>query len=122
MTRILSILLLSIFLFQNFTKVFILANYQLNKEYIAANLCENKNKPQLNCEGHCQLKKQLEKDEKQQQSPVNPIKEKNEVQLCADKKSSFSFFPSLILTETAPFENSYISGKHLLSVFHPPTA
>jgi hypothetical protein len=33
--------------------------YDLNKEYIATNLCENKDKPAMHCSGKCHLKKQL---------------------------------------------------------------
>lgn len=36
-------------------------HYQLNKAWIAANLCENKNKPAMNCNGKCHLRKQLAK-------------------------------------------------------------
>lgn len=35
--------------------------FVLNKEYIAANLCENKDKPAMHCSGKCHLKKQLNK-------------------------------------------------------------
>lgn len=37
--------------------------FNLNQEYIAAELCENKDKPELGCEGHCYLEKQIEKAE-----------------------------------------------------------
>jgi len=122
MIRILSILLLFMFLFQNFSKVFIIANYEINKEYIAENLCENRSKPTMHCNGQCHLKKQLQEDEKKQESPANPVKEKNEVQICSGKNAIFFLSPSPILVEKASFRNSYISSKHLLSVFHPPTA
>ncbi|HOA38960.1 MAG TPA: hypothetical protein PLQ32_01080 [Flavihumibacter sp.] len=36
--------------------------YALNKDYIAANLCENRNKPAMKCFGTCQLEKQLAKN------------------------------------------------------------
>ncbi|RAJ05167.1 hypothetical protein LX64_02321 [Chitinophaga skermanii] len=39
----------------------LLLEYNLNQAYIAANLCENKNKPQMHCNGKCHLKKQLNK-------------------------------------------------------------
>lgn len=34
-------------------------NYAINKEYIARKLCVNKDKPKMNCNGKCHLKKQL---------------------------------------------------------------
>ena len=36
-------------------------DYAFNKDYIAENLCENKEKPKLKCEGKCHLKKEVEK-------------------------------------------------------------
>ena len=36
-------------------------NYLLNKEYIAKNLCVNKDKPESHCEGKCHLVKELKK-------------------------------------------------------------
>lgn len=35
--------------------------YNLNKEFIIAELCENKDKPELKCNGTCHLAKQIEK-------------------------------------------------------------
>lgn len=39
----------------------VFSSYFANKAYIAAVLCVNKDKPQLQCEGKCYLKKQLSK-------------------------------------------------------------
>lgn len=39
-----------------------LAEYALNYDYIVENLCENRDKPILNCNGKCFLAKQLAKE------------------------------------------------------------
>ena len=36
-------------------------DYSINQEYISSVLCENLDKPQLECDGKCYLKKQLKK-------------------------------------------------------------
>ncbi|EDO25943.1 predicted protein, partial [Nematostella vectensis] len=41
----------------------VIAWYEINKDYIAAELCENKDKPELQCAGKCYLKKQIDKVE-----------------------------------------------------------
>ncbi|MEO9512131.1 MAG: hypothetical protein ABJN84_17950 [Flavobacteriaceae bacterium] len=47
-----------------------LAEYALNYDYIVENLCENKEKPMLNCNGKCFLAKQLAKESgKEKKSP-----------------------------------------------------
>jgi len=49
--------------FQAMIKVAIIGWYELNKDYIAKNLCENRNKPKMKCCGKCYLRKQLKKAE-----------------------------------------------------------
>lgn len=61
---IISILLLFILSFSIGLKTIVVLQWQLNKEYIAKNLCENRKKPNSCCEGKCQLKKRLSKVDK----------------------------------------------------------
>ena len=44
----------------------IIAQYQLNKEYIARVLCENRTRPALHCNGQCYLAKRLKAQQDQQ--------------------------------------------------------
>jgi hypothetical protein len=57
--RYLSIALLFCFLTPLFLKVGILSNYLVQYKYYVDVLCENKNKPELKCNGKCQLAKEL---------------------------------------------------------------
>jgi hypothetical protein len=44
-------------------------DFEIRRDYIVANLCENRNRPQLNCNGKCYLAKKLaalEEQEKKQ--------------------------------------------------------
>jgi hypothetical protein len=120
MKQIFVIFLSSVILLQSLSKLIIIADYEVNKDYISKILCENRNKPMMHCNGHCQLKKKLNKDEKQQQSSANPLKEKSEVHIFANYNSTLSPLSFLFLTESIPFNSSPNSSKHLLSVFHPP--
>lgn len=61
----------------------VLLNYQINKEYIAKNLCENKDKPEMNCCGKCVVKKALEKDT--QKNKMNFTKENEIAKFCSRK-------------------------------------
>lgn len=58
----------------------ILAHYEINKEYIAKNICENKEKPRSTCNGKCHLAKELNKQDKKENSAPVSQKEKFEVQ------------------------------------------
>lgn len=58
-----------------------LAEYVVNYDYIIENLCENRDKPQLNCDGKCYLAKQLAKEsEGKQKNPFDGEKSKTEIQ------------------------------------------
>jgi hypothetical protein len=70
LNRSISIFLLLAMLGANFSRIFVYAGFELNRSYIAKELCENRNKPELHCNGKCFLKKKLqaaeEKEKKQE--------------------------------------------------------
>ncbi|RIJ33517.1 hypothetical protein [Pontibacter oryzae] len=45
--------------------------YELNKEYIIQNLCVNRDKPQLQCEGKCHLSKSVKAANQESQDQTN---------------------------------------------------
>lgn len=103
----------------------IIAWYQINKEYVATVLCENKDKPELNCCGKCYLNKQLKKTE--DNSPASKQMPKTE-------KAEFSPFIATVNTfVNTPFNpdaslihhERYTPPKGYdvpVAVFHPPSA
>jgi Na+/citrate or Na+/malate symporter len=62
-----SILLLLSLLTTSFANLFVFAGFELNQKYIAAELCENKNKPELHCNGKCFLMKKLKQAQDKEQ-------------------------------------------------------
>ena len=62
MSRLPALLLAGIIAFQAFYNVGVLGYWLANRDYIAANLCENRARPQLHCDGKCYLAKQLAKE------------------------------------------------------------
>lgn len=121
MVRFFSYILLFTFAFQISGKLVICINYELNKGYIAKNLCENRSKPKMHCDGKCQLKKQLEKEDKQEDSSKFGLKEKSEWQI-----NSFSKERNLsnnYVTGTINYSPHKIQKIKLIStsIFHPPS-
>ncbi|MGQ0827392.1 MAG: hypothetical protein ACT4ON_03240 [Bacteroidota bacterium] len=105
---------------QSVSKLFIIVNYQVNKETITKLFCENKAKPVLKCNGKCHLKKQLEKEEKKENAPSNNIKTKTEIQFFSEDKL-FAFLNNI--RKQDQHHSLYLfseSDSHLSSVFHPP--
>lgn len=125
MQKIIAFILLLCVSYQCTVKLGIVAWYEWNKKYVATELCENKDKPQMHCCGKCYLRKQLNKvdDGNEKNTSKNlPAKwEKIEVSPCViPEKIAFSVFnPS----EEKIFHSYFrcpAGYDPLSSVFHPP--
>jgi hypothetical protein len=52
-------------LLQTFSKWALIWDYTAHRDYIVKNLCENRARPKMHCNGKCQLAKRLAEEEKQ---------------------------------------------------------
>lgn len=107
-------------------KLSIVAWFELNQEYIAATLCENRDKPELVCCGKCVLTKQLKKADDTEQ------KDKKNTQNKAEQHSMVVYvLPSgpgqqvrsadyKDLQVQNPVVPAHFTVAELSSVFHPP--
>lgn len=88
MKKIVVILLTLLVFLQPLSKVWIFVSFKINQDYIAKNLCENRAKPILKCNGKCQLMKKLKQaeNEEEKQTPQT-IKEKLEVLYCLNQSN-----------------------------------
>jgi len=79
--RVVPFLMVAAVLMQALNKDLVAAAFYLNQRYIAENLCENIGRPEMHCNGICQLKKALQKAaEKEKEATSSLIKV--EVQIC----------------------------------------
>jgi hypothetical protein len=100
-----------------------LAEYTLNKAYIALALCENKDKPELQCEGKCHLAKEITKANaagKKENKPASPrINFNNDFSYLnppADLENHLQNLNSQFkLASAVPFTSAVIAD-----IFHPP--
>jgi hypothetical protein len=108
-------------LLQTFSQVVIVAQYYANKDFIAKNLCENKDKPQMHCEGKCCLKKKLAKDGREQ-SPSSPRNQKNEQVNLFYSDLSFGITARLTTSPAKQFFsfNDNRTSSFISTIFHPP--
>ena len=120
---------ISLFLFllltQTFSKWLVVLDYSIIKEYISKNLCENRTKPKLHCNGKCQLMKKMAAEENQTNngSSGNPVVKLSfsEV-LLSDSPMILFLFSSAI---NSNYNSLYIvktSSPFITSIFHPPLA
>ena len=75
MKNLIIIVILSIFL----KPILPVVDYIVNYDYISKVLCENKDKPELKCNGKCHLKKELAKAS-EDEKPINSDKKNNSKQ------------------------------------------
>ena len=103
-------------LVQTFSKAIVMADFYLNQDEITRELCENKDKPKLKCNGHCQLKKELEKNDSKEVPEV--LKEIN-----LYVNSETFVLPSITFPgkrERIEVVNDNRVSTLPLSIFHPP--
>ncbi|MBK9461959.1 MAG: hypothetical protein KA783_04780 [Chitinophagales bacterium] len=123
MKQLLVILLSILILLNPISRTWIVVSYQINQKYIAQNLCENRAKPQMKCNGKCHLKKQLEKANKDEQKTPQNLTEKVEVLFCSQLGSFHFQAQSPIESQSPPrcFYKQMHSQLYLTDIFHPPT-
>jgi hypothetical protein len=115
-----SLLLVSVLL-QTLSQAVICVDFYANRDYIAKNLCENRDKPMLHCCGRCQLRKRLHGEaEKNKDNPARK----------ADGLTTPLFHEGIALLSITPPEK--ILASHIPSFsdrsvidqptfcFHPP--
>lgn len=101
--------------------------YNINQTYVAEELCENKEKEELECNGKCYLKKQIEKAEPVKNSSENP----EPIRPPHIKDAPFVVMSTPIDLQTntvnereSNWENLPIakSNSYHANIFHPPQA
>ncbi len=120
MKRLFAYFFFTLLTVQTFHQVIIVGKFLYNQDYIAANLCENIDKPELECNGKCHLKKELSEDTKKQEENKVVLSENifffnsQEVEIILDdiifysEKENFSHYLEKDVKGVRP------------SVFHPP--
>lgn len=101
----------------------------LNQKTLAKTFCENKDKPEMKCNGKCYLAKKLKQiaqaeQEEQQNKLVPPLKLKDNEWFSTFKLPAFDLIePNIIVSKELTFSirNQAISKGFLSACFHPPT-
>jgi hypothetical protein len=116
-----TILLIATIAIQTFSKWLVILQYEINKDYIANNLCVNRAKPACCCKGKCFLQKKLAADEDQQQSSGKSAYQKDtQAEFFLQKIAKIDFrFPALIIQHNFFYLNGK-SQEFTPSFFQPP--
>jgi len=121
--QVTTILLALLIFLQPFSKIWIVLSFKINQDYIAKNLCENRAKPTMHCNGKCQLMKKLKQAEKEEQNQLpQTFKEKSELLYCHNLKN-FSICRKIYFKEKkqAFFDYKFqFTSSFNSDIFHPP--
>jgi hypothetical protein len=117
--KLTAVLLIIAIVSSSFSRFFIYAGYQLNKNYIASKLCENRNRPWLHCNGKCYLLKKLKQAEEKQNASEREA-QKNLIQesLCNDIPE-VKFYTQLLQVIAIPNNRIELPKGHN-AIFRPP--
>lgn len=102
----------------------VIAHYQLNKEYITRVLCENKDRPDLHCDGKCYLARRLRaQQDRQDKETAERVHHTPVIQLFCESAVHFVFTGSAgDPAHQRPLVNHLLVpySAFLSSVFQPP--
>lgn len=117
----LALLLMVLIISANFTRLFIYAGYEVNQKYIAEKLCENRDKPWLNCNGRCYLMKKIKQAEDKERSTERQI-QKSLIQDAFVTEAFKLIYRCELLQQINSVQHSLQLQQVINSLFHPPQA
>lgn len=123
MRRFSAILMLVFVTVQAFYNLGLLAYWTANRNYIATNLCENRARPELKCDGKCYLRKKIRQSPPYQQNEQKyPVFKKGMEPACFQIFSaSEQSGNSSLKQKKTPFEVPVFGPQCCAGdVFHPP--
>lgn len=120
--KLFSVIILSILLLSNSIRVSIVYGwYSLDVESFIAQLCENKDKPQLQCNGKCYLSKMIARDSSQEEQRI-PLLEWKPLVFFQPKIVENNQYVIVLLERTSFYYLIAYTKNYFYPIFHPPQA
>lgn len=101
----------------------IIAHYNLNRDYIARVLCENRDRPQLHCDGKCFLAKRLKaQQDRQDKETTERVQRLPSMTLFCANHLPFAFEPTATGTAVPVFDARQPGAYRIApdALFQPP--
>ncbi len=117
--RFTAILLLVTMVSANFSRYFVYAGFELNKKYIATNLCENRDKPWMHCNGHCYFMKKIKAAQDAEKNDSRQSQKNLFQEVFFASATTITFHTRLLRTVLTPY-NSPLAVAFSGAVFRPP--
>jgi hypothetical protein len=117
--RLTAISLIVLLFASNYSRFFEYAGFALNKKYIAANLCENRNKPWLHCNGKCYFMKKIKQAEEKEKGLQNQAQKNSFQQAFYTKPAVVKFHSHLLAVIPIPNNRIHLPQAYD-NIFRPP--
>lgn len=120
--RLVCIFLLVAIAYTQSSKMIVYFSFKINQDYIAKELCENREIPKMKCNGKCYLAKKLQEQEQEEKEKA-PLEQRIKLDVLFYSKGSISSSPSLHQHEPKTCfvkTNSELLIGFLTKPLHPP--
>lgn len=114
--------LLTMMLLTQFSRVFIYAGFELNHQYIASTLCENRDKPEMHCNGKCYLANKLRQAEEKEKRQEREAQKKNAGDTFFMRSNVLLVFPAWFIRKDFSKESPFDLPENATEILHPPPA
>ena len=123
MKKLIALLLLSTFFLQTFYVAGVTIWFYANRAYISKQLCVNKSRPELKCNGKCYLGRKL-KEAEQKENQQAPLQEKQvkETEPCIIELLSYCIAAPTADIIRHPAPAHHFTSSYLSAVFRPPSS
>jgi hypothetical protein len=111
-------ILLFVMIFETSGKTMLLLSFEMNRDFIAKELCVKKDIPDNCCKGSCQLTKELKEQDERESKSFPSVVVKSEVMFFLDITSLKYYLPSMVMYFVGLHENM-LSGV-ALNLLRPP--
>ncbi|WP_246001706.1 hypothetical protein [Mucilaginibacter gracilis] len=117
--RLIALFLLVALISSNCSRFFVYAGFEVNQKYIADNLCINKSKPWLHCNGHCYLMNKLRQTEEKEKKQEREEQKSRYQEALPTNPITIVFIEPTVKVEYPPSTIPGIMGR-ASSIFQPP--
>lgn len=119
--RLISILLISVLMYKPILCTWTVIDFAMNRNYISTYLCENQDRPELECQGKCflmtKLKNQMHDTQEHKAKQLTQLSKIEVMNLHSISQFTFgnASFVSVIEPDFPDTSAGYLAG-----IFHPP--
>ncbi len=121
LNRVTAIILLVALVSANFSRYFVYAGFELNRNYIATKLCENRDKPWLHCNGRCYFMKKIKQAQESEKNDERQSQKNLFQEIFFLSATSIKFHTQLLRKIATPYYFAMLSVSQN-SIFQPPRA